>query len=192
MVSALRSIGQQYWWIFLVQGIVSIIFGILLLFWPHETLTVMVMLFGWMILFGGIVSLVAAAAVTDQPQMWGWRIGVSLVGILGGIIILKWPLHTLVWVTLLIGIAALTLGVLETIGTIVTFRAVPHAWLHFLGGALTILFGAFLLVWPEIALMTLIYLSGGYAILYGIIACVAAFFIRGAPHDTAQSSPAFE
>src|SRR3989440_12000916 len=55
---------------FLFRGIAAILFGILTLFWPNLTLSVLVLLFGVFAVVSGITA-VAAAPRYREEQEWG-------------------------------------------------------------------------------------------------------------------------
>jgi hypothetical protein len=57
----------------------------------------------------------------------------------------------------------------------------PHAWLVALAGVVSMLFGIAMFVWPGVGLLTLVYLVGSYAIVYGIITCMLAFRLHSPP-----------
>ncbi len=192
MDTMLQSVGHQSRWLFFFQGLLSIIFGILLLAWPHETLAIMIRLFGWLVLLAGVFGLVGAIAAINRPQAWGWRIVAGILGILAGIVILKWPAPTLALIVMFIGIWAISIGILDLIHAVASADDTPHAWLSLVGGILTIIFGAMVLFWPAIGLLTFIILGGIYAIVYGIIVCVAALFMHGIQHEAADGRAAYQ
>jgi uncharacterized membrane protein HdeD (DUF308 family) len=192
MDTMLHSVEHQSRWLFFLQGLLSIVFGVLLLVWPGETLAVMIRLFGWLVLLAGVFGLVGAIASVNRPHGWGWRIAAGILGILAGIVILKWPAPTLALVVLFIGAWAISLGILDTIHAVASADDTSHAWLRLAGGFITILFGALVLFWPAIGLMTLIYIGGVYAIIYGIIACAGAFLIHGVHPDVAGGKAAYQ
>ena len=177
MQSALRHLADN-WWLLLVQGVVSIIFGILALIWPGETLAVLVVLFGWFVLFIGAIAIVSAIAAATNHQQWGWRFAVGILGVLAGLIILRWPGITAVTLLLFVGFWAIVVGLTQIIGAIAHHDEVPSPWLLALEGAVAILFGIAMIVWPAAGLLTLALLIGIFAIIYGIIACVIAFRVR--------------
>lgn len=182
MDSVLRTVGQQSWWLFLTQGVLSILFGILLLAWPSETLNILVGLFGLLTVLAGIIGIFAAIGAASSHESWGWQMISSVLGILAGLIILKWPAPTLLVVVLVLGFWAILTGLVGIIGAIVNHAELPHAWLIALSGAVSLLFGVLLLFWPGIGLLTLVYLAGIYAITYGVIACVLAMRVRSIAH----------
>jgi uncharacterized membrane protein HdeD (DUF308 family) len=67
------------------------------------------------------------------------------------------------------------------VGAIADHEALPHAWLVALAGVVSVLFGIAMFAWPGVGLLTLVYLVGSYAIVYGVITCVIAFRLHSLP-----------
>lgn len=182
MESTLKQLTDN-WWLLLLQGVVSIIFGILALVWPGETLAVLVILFGWSVLFNGIVAVVSAVGSATSHRPWGWRFAAGILGVLAGLIILRWPGVTALTVLLFVGFWAIMIGFTQLIGAIADHAEVPHAWLLALEGVISILFGIAMVVWPVVGLLTLAVLVGIYAIVHGILYCaIARHAPAGRPH----------
>jgi uncharacterized membrane protein HdeD (DUF308 family) len=171
----------QEWWLYLLQGVLGIVFGILALVWPGKTLGVVIVLFGLFALISGIVGVFAAIGAAGNHQPWGWKLASAALGILVGLVILKWPGVTALVLLFLVGIWAIVTGIVAIVGAFADHDAVPHAWLLVLAGAVSVLFGIAMLAWPAAGLLTLVYLVGIYAIVTGIIACVIAFRVRSLP-----------
>jgi uncharacterized membrane protein HdeD (DUF308 family) len=73
------------------------------------------------------------------------------------------------------------LGLVRLVGAFADHVALPHAWLVALAGVVSVLFGIAMFAWPGVGLLTLIYLVGFYAIVYGVITCVMAFRLHSLP-----------
>jgi uncharacterized membrane protein HdeD (DUF308 family) len=73
------------------------------------------------------------------------------------------------------------MGIVRLVGAIADHEALPHAWTVALAGAVSVLFGIAMFAWPGVGLLTLVYLVGSYAIVYGLIACVMAFRLHSLP-----------
>ena len=71
-------------WLVLLQGIVALVFGILLLVYPVGTLAVLVVFLGIYWLINGIFVL--ASLFSDRTDLW-WKMLVSVLGILAGILV---------------------------------------------------------------------------------------------------------
>jgi uncharacterized membrane protein HdeD (DUF308 family) len=71
------------------------------------------------------------------------------------------------------------------VGAIADHEALPHAWLVALAGVVSVLFGIAMFAWPAAGLLTLVYLVGFYAIVYGVITGVMAFRLHSLPERMA-------
>ena len=163
------------WWAVLIQGIFSIIIGILLLTYPGATTLVIIQFIGiyWMVT--GIFSLVG---IFMDRSMWGWKLFAGVIGILAGLAIMRHPLwSTFMLPTVMVifmGVSGLFIGVAGLIGA---FKG--GGWAAGILGALSTLFGLLLLFSPFIAALALPWIYGILGIAGGIAAIFAAFRQRG-------------
>lgn len=177
------------WWLLLLQGIVSIIFGILAIVWPLRTLAILIIVLGWFVLINGIIASVSAIGAAAERRPWGWRLATGILGILAGLLILRWPGETAFTVLLFVGFWAILVGLVQIIGALADHEEIPHAWLLAIEGGISILFGIAMVVWPLVGLLTLALLAGIYAIVHGVMYCVAAFRVRSLGQRLSSASP---
>jgi uncharacterized membrane protein HdeD (DUF308 family) len=78
--SMLADVGRN-WWALLLRGILAVLFGLIALFWPGITITVLVLFFGAYALVDGIFAVVAGIRGTGGSR---WVLIVE--GVLGA-----WP-----------------------------------------------------------------------------------------------------
>jgi uncharacterized membrane protein HdeD (DUF308 family) len=187
-ISALQQLADN-WWLLLLQGVLSIIFGILALAWPARTLLVLLLLFGWFVLLNGIVAIVSAIGAAASRRPWGWRFAAGILGVLAGVIVLRWPGETAVTLLLFVGLWAIVVGLIQLIGAIADHDAIPSAWLLALEGVISLLFGIAMVVWPVTGLLTLVLLVGIYAIVHGILYCALAFQVRSVGQHLPRQAP---
>ena len=64
-------------------------------------------------------------------------------------------------------------------------REIENEWLMVLSGVLSVLFGLILAVLPGVGLLSLVWLVGIYALVFGIVLIVLGFRVRG--HRQASS-----
>jgi uncharacterized membrane protein HdeD (DUF308 family) len=174
-VSAIEEPAGFPWWAVLVQGIFSILIGLLLLAYPGATTLVIIQFIGIYWLVTGIFSLVG---IFMDRSMWGWKLFAGVIGIMAGLAIMRHPL----WSTFMLppvmvvymGVSGLVIGV---VGLITAFRG--GGWAAGILGALSILFGLILLFSPLVAALTLPWIYGILGIAGGIAAIFAAFRQRG-------------
>jgi uncharacterized membrane protein HdeD (DUF308 family) len=101
----------SYWGLLLLRGVLDLVMGALLLFWPDITITVLVWLFGLDLIVTGIIGLFVQRQI---PKDMGRSplIARSVVSILFGIVVVVWPSTTLTVLVWLIGLQLLLLGAL--------------------------------------------------------------------------------
>ena len=116
------------------------------------------------------------------------RIVWGVVSILFGILVLVWPGMSLGILVIFVGIWAIIIGVLEIMASI-RHRAVPNSgWVWgIIGGALAILFGILVLIRPGTGLVSIIWIIGIWAIVWGITLIVLGVQLRKAA-NTAEAS----
>lgn len=98
------------WWAWLLEGILSVIVGLMALFWPAATaLALIIWIAVWAIL-GGILRVIAAIRLRHEIE-GEWALGLSglLMAVWGGLLIAL-PGAGVLTLTLLFGIFALMIG----------------------------------------------------------------------------------
>ena len=118
------------------------------------------------------------------------RIVLGAVSILFGVLVLVWPGISLAIFVITVGVWAIITGILQIVSS-VRHRAVPDSgWIWgIVGGALTILFGVLVLVWPRTGLVTIIWIIGIWAVVWGITLIVLGVRLRKAATNLASASP---
>jgi uncharacterized membrane protein HdeD (DUF308 family) len=176
------------WWLVEIRGVAAIAFGILAFLWPGLTLLVLVTLFAAYVLIDGIALLLSLAR--GEPATRGHRLSVGLMGILGvavGIATIFWPGITALALLYLTAFWAITLGATQVIAAIRLRRELAGELWLVIGGLLTILFGVFILVFPGTGLLSLVWIVGAWAIVFGITNVILAWRLRGLHHDILRS-----
>jgi uncharacterized membrane protein HdeD (DUF308 family) len=171
---------SRSWWIMAVRGAAAVIFGVLALIWPEITLLALVLVFGAYAFVDGLFALVAA--VRGRQLAGGSRAWLVLEGLLGvgaGIVTVVWPDITALALLWVIAFWAVLTGVLEIVAAVRLRRVLDNEWLLILAGALSIVFGLILIVFPGEGAVGLVWLIGGYAIVFGIVLLGLALRLRG-------------
>jgi uncharacterized membrane protein HdeD (DUF308 family) len=165
------------WWLLLLEGIAALIIGILLLTETGVTLYTIILFVGAYWFVTGIIDLVMM--FVDHRQ-WGWKLFSGVIGIIAGLAVLRHPAWasvliptTLVW---LLGFLGIVLGVASLVRSFM-----GGGWSAAILGVISILFGALLLFNTVAATNVLIYLVAIWAIIGGIFAIVASFWLRSHP-----------
>jgi len=83
---------------------------------------------------------------------------------------------------------AIVTGVLEVVAAVHLHRA-HGEWLLIINGVLSILFGLLIVVWPGAGLITLLWMIGVYAVIFGATLLVLAFRLRRLHGRHAPATP---
>jgi len=137
----------RYWWLILLRGIAAIIFGVLAFIWPGITLVTLVLFWGAFTLVDGILALAHAMMGGNVGSRW-WLALIGVLGIIVGLLTFLMPGVTALVLLVFIATWAIVLGVFQIAGAIRLRKEIDNEWTLILGGVISVLFGAILLVAP--------------------------------------------
>ena len=92
----------------IIGGLVVLILGLVLVFWPDTSVKTVAVLVGLAFLFWGAVM--AIAAFVDRGEGWGIAAGFGVLLALVGIIVVAWPGPTIAILMIFVGIDAILFG----------------------------------------------------------------------------------
>lgn len=173
------------WWLVLLRGIVSILFGIVAFAWPGLTLFTLVLFYGAFALVDGVIALASAFTGGAKPVPTWWLVLVGLAGIAAGAITFFWTGGAALVLVIFIGAWALVHGIFEIIGAIKLRKEIENEWWLILAGVISVLFGLLVLAAPIPAAIGLIWAVGAYAIVFGVLLVGLSFRLR--KHNTAAA-----
>ena len=166
------------WWMFLLRGLVAILFGVVALLYPAAAFLSLVLVFGAFALIDGIFAIFAAFASDAKSENWWWLIFEGIFGILIGILTIWQPAAMgLAWVFIIAAWAIVT-GVFEIFTAIRLRKVITGEWLLVLGGVLSIVFGVLALMSPGVGAFAIGTVAGLYGLLFGMLFVVLAFRLR--------------
>ena len=161
------KIVSQVWWAIVLRGVLAILFGVVALFFTGQTLLALVWVFGVYAVLNGLFALVAAVRAGEAHRRWGWLTFAGIVSIVAGVVAFVWPGLTALTLVLIIAAWAIILGVAEIAFALAMPDTLAHPWIAALSGAVSVLYGVVLAVWPRSGAVALTWLLGIYAIVYG-------------------------
>jgi uncharacterized membrane protein HdeD (DUF308 family) len=174
------SLAKKIWIFAVIRGALALIFGLIALFAPIATSIALAIVIGVFAIVTGVFDIIEAIRHRGSSSMV-LRIVLGAVSILFGILVLVWPGISLAILVIMVGVWAIITGVLQIMSS-VRHRAVPDSgWVWgIIGGALSILFGVVVLIWPGTGLVAIIWIIGIWAVVWGIILIVLGVKLRKA------------
>lgn len=98
---ALTQSIREHWGLFLAEGIILVILGLLAIIIPPIATIAVTIFLGWLFLISGIVGLVTTFWARHAPGFW-WSLLSAVLAIAAGIVLLGWPIPGAVSLTLLL------------------------------------------------------------------------------------------
>jgi uncharacterized membrane protein HdeD (DUF308 family) len=157
-----QALCRRTWWVFLVGGLASVIFGVLAFVNPGLALYVLAMFFAASILVDGAFNVAGALGHREKDGWWVMLL-MGLLGLaVGGYALLNPPVSMMALIYL-VAIQAILLGVFLLVLGYKVRKATTREWMLYAAGALSVLLGVLVIENP---------LAGGISIVY-VIACWA-------------------
>jgi uncharacterized membrane protein HdeD (DUF308 family) len=166
------------WRALALRGLVALLFGLVVLFWPGLVFAVLAVLFGIYAVVDGAITFVPAIRSTDRGARRWLPLGEGAVGIIAGLVALLFSGMTANGLVYVIVVWALATGVLKILSAIVLRAEVENGWLLAGSGALSVLFGIFLAVLAGSDVPFLAPFIGAFAVVVGLALIVFAFRLR--------------
>jgi uncharacterized membrane protein HdeD (DUF308 family) len=166
------------WRVVALRGLVALLFGLVVLFWPGLVFAVLAVLFGLYAVVDGAITLVPALRSSDRGARRWLPLAEGAVGVIAGLIALLlsgMAGNGLVYV--IVGWALAT-GTLKILTAILLRAEVENGWLLSGSGALSVLFGIVLAALAGSDAPFLAPLIGAFAAVVGLALIVFAFRLR--------------
>src|SRR5215470_18010439 len=117
---------RRHWVLFLIQGVIMIVLGVLAIGEPMVASIAVTLFAGWLFLFSGIVGLAGVFTARRVPGYW-WGLLTALLGIAIGLYLILRPLRGLFTLTLAIAIYFGAHGITQIIAAIEQ-RGMLRSW----------------------------------------------------------------
>jgi uncharacterized membrane protein HdeD (DUF308 family) len=167
------------WWAVALRGVLAILIGVFAFLSPGAMLASLVLLFAAYSFVDGVFSIIAGLRAAQRHERW-WPLALEgLVSILAGALALMFATLFAVTVLYLISAWAIVTGLFRIAAAVRLRREIQGEWLLILNGALSVALGVILALFPGPGLVTLAWLLGFYAIVFGVILVALAFRLKG-------------
>ena len=180
MQEALKESLKTHWKLFLFQGVVMVILGILAVAWPVVATVAVDIYVGWLFLISGIISLVAMFSARDIPAFL-WTLLTAALATAAGVLLLWKPVEGAVSLTIVLTAFFIAEGIFQIAGAFAYRDAIPGSWAWMVVSGICDLILAAVLVmsWPLSAAWALGLLAGINLITSGAAIVVTAIEARG-------------
>jgi uncharacterized membrane protein HdeD (DUF308 family) len=169
---------HRTWWVLLLRGLVAIAFGVLTFAQPGVSLVALMLTFGAFTFADGILGMYAAIRGRGLSGHWWVLLLWGLVGVVVGVLTVVAPAVTALVMTIYIAAWALVTGVMQIIAALRLRKEIRGEWLLVLGGAMSVLFGGFVLAQPGAGMMAMLWVLALYAVLLGLVMVLLAFKVK--------------
>lgn len=161
MASLLKEVKQSIknWWLFLILGILLIIFGIWVMMTPLESYITLAIFFSVMVFVNGIFDIVFSISNSKVLKGWGWHLTGGILETLLGVVLMIHPELTMNILPLMLGFW-LMFGAVSTISGAFDLRSYKIK-----GWGWVLVFGVLLMVFSFMVLGNPIFGSGTIVIM---------------------------
>lgn len=178
-VREMRDIAPHDYPSFILRGVIAILLGLGIFFFPGMALLTFVFMFGAYAVADGIFNLVSAFRKTGTERHPRWVLALAgVVSVIAGVLAFVMPGITALSLLFIIAAWAIARGIVEIVGAIRLRKTIHHEWLLGLTGALSIVFGLLMIMAPGAGAMGLLYWIGAYSVASGIMLIALGLKLR--------------
>lgn len=163
------------WWMFLLTGVLWILFGFVVLSFDIATVYAVAIFLGVGFIVGGVVEIALGSAVDEGG--WLYRV-FGVISIIAGIVALAWPSQTFIVVAAIVAWLVLLAGILDVVTGLTTRHDNDIWWLQLILGALEIAVGVWAIGYTGRSIALLVVWVGVAALFRGVSHIVLAFGLR--------------
>ncbi len=169
---------SRNWWVFLLRGVIAVLFGITAILWPGLTLNTLIWLFGVYAIVDGVVAIWHGVTNRDERDHRWASVLIGVAGILTGLLVILLPGLSAIAVMLLIAAWMIVIGALQIMSAIRLWRVIANEWSLGASGLLSVLLGLYFMIFPGSGALALVTVLGIFAILFGVMLIVFSFRVR--------------
>ena len=101
MGGAVAGAIHEHWGLFLAEGIILVILGLIAIVVPPLATLAFTIIIGWLFFVSGVVGLITTAWARAAPGFW-WSLVSAIIAIAAGVVLLLWPVNGTLSLTLVL------------------------------------------------------------------------------------------
>lgn len=166
---------QKNWWLYLIQGIVTLLFGIVAVFEPTQVFAVLGFYFGLFLIFAGLADVVLGIAGAGKREAWWLTLLLGLLELGIGVYLFRRPGLSLATFIVFVAVSLLVRGIIALVEAFDRNLDSANKALYAISGVAGIL--ASIIVWryPIKGTLAFVWVLGLYALIVGPITIAFAF-----------------
>jgi uncharacterized membrane protein HdeD (DUF308 family) len=169
---------SRNWWLVVLRGVLSIAFGIVIFANPLVSLqTLIIILAAWLVV-DGVSNIITSIQHLSQHQHGWFTLFEGVISVLAGIGAYFWQGLTALTLLYIIAFWAIATGVMEIIAAIQLRRVIDNEWFLGLTGLVSVIAGVLLIVFPGAGILSVLWLIGGYAVVFGVLLIALGLRLR--------------
>lgn len=178
MSTNVKEYVDNLWWLFVLQGLATLVFGVVALFFPGLTLASLVLVFAVYAVVVGVIELVHGFRDIGKTGFWWFSLLVGVVLVAVGVYLVRNPTTALDLFLVIVGALILARGVADlAVGAFFSSNA-NNRWLWVISGALGVVAGIVIWRYPVAGGLAFVWVLGLYALITGAIGMAYAFKAR--------------
>ena len=185
----MKTKSYNNWWFLAINGIVAILFGLLLLFYTDELINFIITAFGIIILVVGIVYLVIAINNLKKEKGLFLNFSLGIIFSAMGLFILIFPKTSLGLFLVLLGLWAVAVGIFQLAIMVNVGKKFPAKSLILLNAFLIIVMGVIMFLKPFEFTSFVVKLLGCFSVIFGMVMIYLSFIIRKVLLEIENISP---
>jgi len=180
MQRAVKDTVQLHWQIFLTQGVIMVVLGVLAVVWPQISTIAVDVYVGWLFLLSGVVGLVSTF-LAQNVQAFLWSLLTAALSLFVGVLLLWHPTEGAVSLTLVLIALFIVEGIFQIAASLSYRDVFPESWGWMLASGIADLILAALIIkgWPSTATWALGLIAGVNLITSGLAITMVALAGRG-------------
>ena len=169
---------RHHWWLFLLRGIVAIVFGVLALAWPGATLALLTAFIAAYALVDGIVALMYAFQLRPTFDRWWALLIQGLISAAFGVLAFINPALSVAYIVIMVALWMLFASIaLFLLARAQRAMGGSSGW-SILGAILSLTLAVVAIAYPGLTLAAVIALIAWFALVTGAVHLVVAFRVR--------------
>ena len=157
------------WWVYVVRGVLALIFGLYAWFMPGLAMSFLLMFFGIFVLMEGIFAIIGSIAGRKDSDTWWFGLFEGIAGLIIGLFTLARPGFVATMIVIFIAIWAIWGGIFRIIAAIKLRKELDSEWLLIFGGVVSILFGLMLFKHTGAGIVAVSWMIAFFASMLGVL-----------------------